>query len=427
MHAAPSLLALVLVLALPLALPATAQPVSRFAVPSSPSLLGTDEALGMRAEHRADPKPLATLPSTFYEGAATQGERLWVGVGFSNYAYGHPLFGVEPRGGGLQALYVTEDGALADLPPLGTPPANPLLACHEGTALEATDDLVYFLVMDGACSPAYSFVLRGDGTGAGGTFDTLRIGGEPWSSGAKHHAITITESGRFAAIHAHSSRLHRAWPNIAVSNDLDHLFHVPESDHTGPAHLVFKMGAVGERIYVVSTKAPVLSVLEDDGTGRTRVRRLIHALADFWGGEYDTTRGFGATARYIGPAADAPGFVIYTSASSRLDYWPGAGRVVPVDEQSAWYMRGDGATYRLTHPDLAVQRLIALDVQPDRAVPTWRTEGRLDLPEGWGLRDVRHAEMTSRGSIWLIGARPATFPGSATANDIAVAYYPGGR
>src|SRR5690606_30624757 len=99
MHAAPSLLALVLVLALPLALPATAQPVSRFAVPSSPSLLGTDEALGMRAEHRADPKPLATLPSTFYEGAATQGERLWVGVGFSNYAYGHPLFGVEPRGG----------------------------------------------------------------------------------------------------------------------------------------------------------------------------------------------------------------------------------------------------------------------------------------------------------------------------------------
>lgn len=425
MRAAPIHLALLLVL--PLAFPAAAQPTPRFAVPSSPAPLGTDEALGMRAEHREDPKPLAALPSTFYEGAATQGERLWIGVGFSNYAYGHALFGVEPRGDGLQALYVTEDGALADLPPLGTPPQNPLLACHEGTALEATDDLVYFLVMDGACSPAYSFLLRGDGAGAGGAFDTLRIGGEPWSSGAKHHAIAITESGRIAAIHAHASPLHSAWPNVAVSNDLGHRFYAPESDHRGPPHLVFKLGAVGEQIFVVSTKPPVLSVLEDDGAGRTRVRRLLHALADFWGDEYDTAHGFGATARYLGPAACEPGFVIYTGPASRLDYWPGAGRVLPVDEQSAWYFRGDGATYRLTHPDLAVQRLIALDVQPDRAVPTWATEGRLDLPDGWTLDDVRHAEMTSRGSIWLLGARPATFPGGATADDIAVAYYPAGR
>ena len=427
MHAPPTRLVLLLVLALPLALPAAAQPAPRFTVPSSPTPLATDEALGMRAEHREDPKPLATLPSTFYEGAATQGERLWIGVGFSNYAYGHPLFGVEPRDDSVQAVYVTEAGALADLPPLGTPPANPLVACHEGTALAATDDLVYFLVMDGACSPAYSFVLRGDGTGAGGTFDTLRIGGEPWSSGAKHHAIAITESGGFAAIHAHSSHLHRSWPNIAVSDGLDHLFHVPESDHTGPAHLVFKMGAVGERIYVVSTKAPVLSVLEDDGAGRTRVRRLLHALGDFWGDEFDTAHGFGATARYIGPAADAPGFVIYTGPTSRLDYWPGSGHVLPVDEQAAWYFHRNGATYRLTHPELAVQRLVALDVQGERAVPTWRTESRLDLPDGWNLSDMRHAEMTSRGSIWLLGARPATFPGGTTADDIAVAYYPGGR
>src|SRR5690606_5054179 len=195
------------------------------------------------------------------------------------------------------------------------------------------------------------------------------------------------------------------------------------SDHHGPAHLVFKLGAVGERIYVVSTKPPVLSVLEDDGAGRIRVRRLIHALVDFWGDEYDTARGFGATARYIGPAAGEPGFVVYTGPASRLDYWPGAGRVLSVDEQAAWYFHGDGATYRLTHPEFAVQRLVALDVRDGRAVPTWRTEIRLDLPAGWDLGDVRHAEMTSRGSIWLLGARPATFPGGGAADDIAVAYY----
>ena len=40
-------------------------------------------------------------------------------------------------------------------------------------------------------------------------------------------------------------------------------------------------------------------------------------------------------------------------------------------------------TWRVTYPDLRVQRLAALDVGPTSATPTWVTEADLDPPAGW--------------------------------------------
>ena len=114
-----------------------------------------------------------------------------------------------------------------------------------------------------------------------------------------------------------------------------------------------------------------------------------------------------------------------------LDYHDGvSGSVIPVDEQSAWtYQNIDGETWRITYPDLRIQRLASLSVGLAEAMPTWVTEADLDLPAGWDAADVAGAEITERGSVWLISSRrPATFPLTGiTADDISVAYYRGGN
>ena len=411
-----------------------------FALPASPLATATEEAIGMRAEFRADPKGFNNHLTTAYDGATTQGERLWLGLGGTGYDWGHPTPAVEPDGaGGIRATYVTAAGTLAELPPLGTAPGTggypaPYIFGHEGTDIGARVEYpdgstaVHFLVMDGGPSPNFSYRFVEEASGAQ-RLDTIRVYGTIWENGAKNHALEATEGG-MVAIHAHSSPYHTNTPNLLVNRGDDANFFVPGSSSGGSANFTFRLGAVDDEIFIVTNESPVLSVLSEVGADSAYVQRRIVNPATFWGSQATISNGFGPTPKYVGPAAGNPGFVIYTGGASRLDYHNGAsGSVIPVDEVSAYvYQRLGGETWRITYPDLRVQRLAALNVGPSAATPTWVTEADLDLPTGWDPANVMHAEITENGSVWLIGRRLATFPATGTtANDIAVAYYRGGN
>ena len=136
-----------------------------FALPASPTPTATDEAIGMRAMFRDDPKGFNNHVSTAYDGATTQGERLWLGIGGVDYHYTHPAVAVDPDGaGGIVTEYVTSGGVLHDLPPLGTQIGtsgypSALYMSHEGTDMGAVvkypdgSSAVHFLIMDGLGAP----------------------------------------------------------------------------------------------------------------------------------------------------------------------------------------------------------------------------------------------------------------------------------
>lgn len=390
---------------------------------------GEDYALGMRAENRFDPKGPAVSSPAFYDGISTQGERLWIGVGGTGYDYGHPLYGVEPRGGGLQAIYVNGEGGISDLPPLGETTPNRFHACHEATVVGNAGDATYFVIRDGACNPNHSYMLVDrDGVTS---WDRLRINGRVWSNGAKNHAFEATDSGNLVVFHAHSSPDHGGWPAVAVNNgpeDAD--FYIPGASHSSDSPSAMRLGAVGDRIYLYQSKSPALAVIAEVGDDSAYVQRLVDNIETFWGSEFEVNEGgFGATARYIGPAGDQPGFVIYTGGSSRLDYWSDpATSVRPVDEETAWYKRVNGATYRVTYPGYEVQRLASLTLTEAAATPTWVTEGTLVMPSTWDFMPA-HIEITDLGSVWVIGHEiEATYPPTGqTHNDISVLYFRGGQ
>jgi fibronectin type 3 domain-containing protein len=410
-----------------------------FALPTSPTPTATQEAIGMRAMFRDDPKGFNNHVSTAYDGAATQGERLWLGIGGVGYSYPHPAVAVEPDGlGGVSSGYVTSTGVLHDLPPLGTAisasgyPAK-LYMSHEGTDMGAVvrypdgSSAVHFLVMDGLGAPYESFRFVEEADGAQ-RVEKVKVGGVVFSSAEKHHALEATEGG-MVVLHAHNNTAYADWPSLIVNRGDDADFTRPGADYAAGRQGTLKMGAVGDTVYVVGVDEPTFSVLYAVGADSAFVETRVPDGADFWGDEATITNGFGPTPRYLGPAAGNPGFVIYTGGTSRLDYHDGvSGSVIPVDEESAYtYQRIDGETWRVTYPDLRVQRLAALSVGPSAATPTWVTEADLDLPPGWAPMDVSHVEITTSGSVWLIGQRPATFPATGvTTNDIAVAYYRGG-
>ena len=418
-----------------------------FALPASATPTATDEAIGMRAMFRDDPKQFNRHVSTAYDGATTQGERLWLGIGGVGYSYAHPAVTVEPDAGGdITSKYITEVGALYDLPPLGTRIGTSgypqkLYMSHEGTDMGAAVDYsdgstaVHILVMDGLGGPYLSFRFTEEADGTQRT-DTVTINGVNFSSYHKHHTLDATANG-MVVMHSVDNDVDFPWPSLIVNRGEDADFIRPGADYTSPRHLTLRVGAIGDSVYVVSNEDPVFSVVYAVGADSSFVETRVADVAEFWEGSYTPINGFGPTPRYIGPAAGNPGFVIYSGGASRLDYHNGvSGNVMPVDEVTAYmYQRVrrvvDGAlveeTWRVTSPGLRVQRLAALDVGSSSATPTWVTEADLNLPAGWEPSNVHHVEITESGSVWLIGERPATFPATGvTEDDISVAYYRGG-
>ena len=256
-----------------------------FALPASPTPTATDEAIGMRAMFRDDPKGFNNHVSTAYDGATTQGERLWIGIGGVGYNYTHPAVAVEPDGaGGIVTEYVTSAGVLYDLPPLGTQIGTSgyprkLYMSHEGTDMGAVVDYpdgssaVHILVMDGLGAPYLSYRFTEDANGVQRT-DTLTIDGVNFSSFHKHHALDVTKSG-MVVMHATDNDVNAPWPNLIVNRDMenggDADFFRPGTDYTAPRRLTLKVGAIGDTVYVVTNEDPAYSIVR--AVGRLRVRR----------------------------------------------------------------------------------------------------------------------------------------------------------
>ena len=371
----------------------------------------------------------ASSPS-YYDGQTVIGERLWIGTGGTGTSQSRGVLASEPDGaGGIVSRYVAVDSTLHDLPVLGVAPDPAVFIFgHEGTMVGAPhyldgDGIVVWGPYDGNTGPQGYFRYVQPPSGAG-YMERYTKDGATYSNGAKNQTLDATEGG-LVVVHDHGTG---SYPQVSFDTG-DGDFEVPtvSDGASGASAIIFKLGHVGEDVWYASTVNPALSKIARTGPDAAAITRVVSNVTTLWGDQYDYGGGFGPVIHYVGPAGDQPGLLMQTSLG--LNYHDGLTNSEAVNVEGppsttvVAYQNVLGETWRILS-DLRIQRLLAVD--PVAGSTTWANEADLDYPTGWTFSDLRHAEITESGSVWLIASLPATFPGGATANDIAVAYYRSG-